>query len=81
MESEEYKKQKFVSQEHHQLRDKMLSAVTEVNRWKRAIVSKHDAELQAKLQYMKKKNGKFGYTILSYLLKKSTWKHFLRSYP
>lgn len=57
MESEEYKKQKFVSQEHHQLRDKMLSAVTEVNRWKRAIVSKHDAELQAKLQYMKKRTA------------------------
>ena len=32
----------------------MLTAVAEVNRWKRFIISQHDAEQQAKLEYMSK---------------------------
>ena len=32
----------------------MLTAVAEVNKWKRAIISLHNAEQQAKVEYMSK---------------------------
>ena len=32
----------------------MFTAIAEVNKWKRVIISQHDAELQAKLEYMTK---------------------------
>ena len=36
------------------LKTKMFSAVAEVNKWKRILISYHDAQLQAKLEYMTK---------------------------
>ena len=81
MESEEYKTQKFISQEHHQLREKMLSAVTEVNRWKRAIVSQHDAELQAKLQYMTKNERKTWLRYFELFAQKKHLEAFLKNLP
>ena len=36
------------------MQSKMFSAVAEVNRWKRIIISYHDAQEQAKLEYMTK---------------------------
>ena len=36
------------------LKAKMFSAVAEVNKWKRILISYHDAQLQAKLEYMTK---------------------------
>ena len=54
MDSKEYAAQKFVSQHLLAMRNKMLMAVAEVNKWKRVIISHHDAEEQAKLEYMTK---------------------------
>lgn len=54
MESEEYKTRKFVSPELQGLREKMLTAVANVNRWKRFIISQPDAEEKAKMEYMSK---------------------------
>ena len=54
MTSKEYSAQKFVSTHLQELRDRMLTAVAQVNKWKRAIISQHDAEEQAKLEYMSK---------------------------
>ena len=81
MESEEYKAQKFISQEHHQLREKMLSAVTQVNRWKRAIVSQHAAELQAKLQYMTKNERKTWLRYFELFAQKKHLEAFLKNLP
>ena len=36
------------------MKNKMLKAVAEVNKWKRVIISQHDAEEQARLEYMSK---------------------------
>ncbi|MBR6012825.1 MAG: MobA/MobL family protein, partial [Selenomonadaceae bacterium] len=36
------------------LKSKMFSAIAEVNNWKRAIISRHDAEEQAKMEYLTK---------------------------
>ena len=54
MDSKEYKSQKFVSEYLLAMRRRMLTAVAEVNRWKRFIISQHDAQEQAKLEYMSK---------------------------
>ena len=54
MDSKEYAAQKFTSQYLLAMRNKMLTAVAQVNKWKRIIISKHDAEEQAKLEYMTK---------------------------
>ena len=54
MDSEEYKRQEFVSQYLLAMRERMLTAVAEVNKWKRVIISQHDAEEQARLEYMSK---------------------------
>lgn len=54
MESEEYSTQKFVSPHLQELREKMLTAVSQVNRWKRFIISKRDAEQLAQFEYMTK---------------------------
>ena len=54
MDSEEYKTQEFVSQNLLAMRNKMLTAVAQVNKWKRIIISQHDAEERAKLEYMNK---------------------------
>ena len=54
MDSKEYKTQKFVSEHLATLKRKMLTAVAQVNKWKRVIISQHDAEEKAKLEYMTK---------------------------
>ena len=54
MDSKEYASQKFVSQYLVEMRNKMLTAVAQVNKWKRVIISQHDAEEKAKLEYMTK---------------------------
>ena len=41
--SQEFKSQKFLSQYQQELKAKMFTAVAEVNKWKRVIISYHDA--------------------------------------
>ena len=54
MDSKEYTEQKFSSPYLLELKNKMLKAIAEVNKWKRVIISQHDAEERAKLEYMTK---------------------------
>ena len=54
MDSKEYAVQKFAYQPLLAMREKMLTAVAEVNKWKRIIISQHDADELAKLEYMTK---------------------------
>ena len=54
MDSEEYKTQEFLSEYLLAMKNKMLTAVADVNKFKRVIISQHDAEQQAKLEYMSK---------------------------
>lgn len=49
METKEYEKQKFVSPHLAALNQKMLTTLADVNKWKRIIISQHDAEELAKL--------------------------------
>ena len=52
--SKEYSEQKFADPFLAGLKNKMLTAVAQVNKWKRSIISQHDAEERAKLEYMTK---------------------------
>ena len=63
MDSKEYSAQKFVSPQLAAMKSKMLRAVADVNKWKRIIISKHDAQEQAKLEYMSK-------------AERQIWKHY-----
>ena len=54
IDSNEFSAQTFDSEELKTLRTNLLNAVAEVNKWKRVIISQHDAEEQAKLEYMTK---------------------------
>lgn len=38
----------------HTLKSQIFSAIAEVNKWKRVVISRNDAEQQAKLEYMTK---------------------------
>ena len=55
VESEEFISQNFDTdelKELKELKEKMLLAMEEVNRWKRGIITQHDAEEKAKLEYL-----------------------------
>ncbi len=54
IESKEYSEQKFGDPLLADLKNKMLTAVAQINKWKRAIIPQHDAEEKAKLEYMTK---------------------------
>ena len=54
IESKEYSEQKFVDPILADLKNKMLTTIARVNKWKRAIISQHEAEEKAKLEYMTK---------------------------
>ena len=72
MDSEEYERQKFVSPHLAALKSKMLTAVAQVNRWKRFIISQHDAQEQAKLEYMTKAERKIWLNYFHSLAQKKT---------
>ncbi|MBR0290071.1 MAG: MobA/MobL family protein [Selenomonadaceae bacterium] len=77
MDSEEYERQKFVSPHLAALKSKMLTAVAQVNRWKRFIISQHDAELQAKLEYMTKAERQIWLNYFQMLAQKKHLEDFL----
>ena len=72
MDSEEYERQKFVSPNLATLKPKMLTAVAQVNRWKRFIISQHDAQEQAKLEYMTKSERQIWLNYFQTLAQKKT---------
>ena len=77
MDSKEYKKQKFVSEYLLAMKRKMLTAVAEVSKWKRFIISQHDAELQAKLEYMSKAEQQIWQHYFETLAQKKQLEEFL----
>ena len=79
MESKEYASQKFVSQHLLAMRNKMLNAVAEVNKWKRVIISQHDAEEQAKLEYMSKSERELWRKYFETLGQKKQLEEFLQT--
>ena len=54
IDAKEISPQTFDSDNLKSLRTNLLNAVAEVNKWKRLVISRHDAEEQAKLEYMTK---------------------------
>ena len=50
--SEEFLAQKFDMPQLQELKEKVKYEIREVNHWKRAIISQHDAEEKARLEYM-----------------------------
>ncbi|MBQ3444575.1 MAG: MobA/MobL family protein [Selenomonadaceae bacterium] len=79
MESEEYKTQEFVSQYLLAMKNKMLTAVAEVNKWKRVIISQHDAEEQARLEYMSKSERELWQKYFETLGQKKQLEEFLQT--
>ena len=57
----------------------MLTAVAEVNKWKRVIISQHDAEEQAKLEYMTKSERKLWLNYFETLAQKKKLEEFLKT--
>ena len=79
MDSKEYASQKFVSQPLLAMRNKMLKAVSEVNKWKRVIISQHDAEEKAKLEYMSKSERELWQKYFEILGQKKQLEKFLQT--
>ena len=52
IDSPEYSAQKNLTARQKELRTRMFTAIAEVNKWKRVIISYHDAQEQARLEYM-----------------------------
>ena len=79
IESKEYSEQKFVDPLLADLKNKMLTAITEVNKWKRAIISQHEAEEKAKLEYMTKSERELWLKFFETLAQKKQLEEFLQT--
>ena len=79
MDSEEYKTQEFVSEYLLAMKNKMLTAVAQVNKWKRVIISQHDAEERAKLEYMNKNERELWLKYFETLGQKKRLEEFLQT--
>lgn len=77
MDSNEYAAQKFTSLYLSAMKQKMLTAVAEVNKWKRVVISQHDAEEQAKLEYMSKSERESWLKYSETLAQKKHWEELL----
>ncbi len=79
IESKEYSEQKFADPLLADLKNKMLTAIAQVNKWKRAIISQHDAEEQAKLEYMAKSERELWLKYFETLGQKKQLEEFLHT--
>lgn len=77
--SREFSNQKFISQYQQELKAKLFSAIAEVNKWKRTIISYHEAELQAKLEYMTKSERELWLKYYESLAQKKNLEEFLKT--
>ena len=77
--SKEYSEQKFVDPLLADLKNKMLTAVDQVNKWKRVIISQHDAEEKAKLEYMNKSEREIWQKFFETLAQKKHLELFLQT--
>ncbi len=57
----------------------MLTAVAQINRWKRAIISQHDAEEQTLLEYMTKAERELWHKYFDALAQKKQLEEFLKT--
>ena len=79
IESKEYSEQKFLDPLLANLKNKMLTAVAQVNKWKRSIISQHDAEEKAKLEDMTKSERKLWQKFFETLSQKKHLELFLQT--
>ena len=79
IDSPEFASQKFVSEYLQELRQKMFTAIADVNKWKRIIISQHDAELQANLEYMTKTERELWQKYFETLAQKKHLEDFLQT--
>ena len=79
IESKKYKSQKFLDPILADLKNKMLTAVAQVNKWKRAIISQHDAKEKAKLEYMTKAEQELWQKYFETLAQKNHLEQFLQT--
>ena len=79
IDSKEFATQKFDSQQLRNIKAKMFEAIAEVNKWKRVIISKHDAEEQAKLEYMTKSERELWQKYSETTAQKQQLESFLKS--
>ena len=79
IESKEYSEQKFADPILADLKNKMLTAVAQVNKWKHSIISQHDAELQAKMEYMTKSERELWLKFFETLGRKKQLEEFLQT--
>lgn len=77
MDSKAYSAQKFTSLYLSAMKQKMLTAVAEVNKWKRVVISQHDAKQHAMLEYMTKAERKSWLKYAEILVQKKHLEEFL----
>ena len=77
--SPEFKSSNVLSQYQQELKAKMFSAVAQVNKWKRVIISFHDAQEQAKLEYMTKSERELWQNYFETLAQKKQLEEFLQT--
>ena len=77
MESDEFTSQN--TDEIQELKEKVKFAVEEVNRWKRSIISQHDAEEKAKLEYMTPSEREVWHKYFETLNQKKQLEQFLQN--
>ena len=79
MDSKEYTTQKFASQYLSAIRERMITAVAQVNKFKRVIISQHNAKEQAKLEYMSKSERELWQKYFETLAQKKQLEEFLKT--
>ena len=79
IDSPEFASQKFVSAYLQELRQKMFTAIADVNKWKRVIISQHDAQDQAMLEYMTKSERELWQKYFETLAQKKHLEDFLQA--
>ena len=70
---------KKLTQPQQELRAKMFTAVAEVNKWKRVVISYRDAQEQARLEYMSKAERELWQKYFETLAQKKQLEEFLKT--
>ncbi len=79
IDTKEFQTQNFQTPQLQEMKDRMFSAVAEVNNWKRIIISYHDAQLQAKLEYMTKSEREIWQQYFNLLAQKKNLEELLKT--
>ena len=71
--------QKNLTARQRELRARMFTAIAEVNKWKRVIISYHEAEEQARLEYMSAAERELWQNYTETLAQKKRLEYFLKN--